>query len=165
MRPIAAPDELYAHAIAIEREAAERYGEFAQRMADLGNEAAAEVFVTLARLEGEHLDALLRRTQGVTLPEFTPPEFCWLDAGAPETAARELVFRLLGPRQALAIALQAERRAQAFFERVLMSAEDPALRALAQEMALEEQGHIAMVERAIERTPDVRVDWSTVFGD
>ena len=164
MRPIAAPEELYAHAIAIEREAAERYGEFAQRMADLGNEAAAEVFVTLARLEGEHLDALLRRTQGVTLPEFTPPEFCWLDAGAPETAARELVFRLLGPRQALAIALQAERRAQAFFERVLMSAEDPALRALAREMAMEEQEHIAMVERLLERTPDPGAERQVLFG-
>jgi rubrerythrin len=79
--------------------------------------------------------------------------------------ARELVFRLLTPRHALAIALDAERRAQQFFAGVRASAEDPALRALAQEMALEEQGHIAMVERAIERTPDVRVDWSTVFGD
>jgi hypothetical protein len=32
-------------------------------------------------------------------------------------------------------------------------------------MAAEEQGHIAMVEQARARTPDVRVDWSTVFGD
>jgi len=32
-------------------------------------------------------------------------------------------------------------------------------------MALEEQGHIAMVEQAIARTPDVRVDWTTIFGD
>jgi rubrerythrin len=59
----------------------------------------------------------------------------------------------------------AERRAQQLFAGVCASAEDPALRALAQELALEEQGHIAMVKRALERTPDVRVDWSTVFGD
>jgi rubrerythrin len=99
------------------------------------------------------------------VPKFGPGEYAWLDASAPETVARELVFRLLTPRHALAIALDAERRAHQFFAEVHASAEDPALRALAQEMALEEQGHIAMVEQALERTPDVRVDWTTVFGD
>jgi rubrerythrin len=156
------PAELYAHAIAIEREAAERYAELAQFMADLGNDEVAALFRTLAVYEAEHLDTLEARTAGIALPQLGPGEYAWLDAGAPETVARELVFRLLTPRHALAIALDAERRAQQFFAEVRASAEDPAL---AQEMALEEQGHIAMVERAIERTPDVRVDWSTVFGD
>jgi rubrerythrin len=95
---------LYAHAIAIEREAAARYSEFAERMADLGNEAAAEVSATLARLEAEHLDELVKRTAGMGLPELAAHEYAWLDAGAPETAARELVFRLLTPRQALEMA-------------------------------------------------------------
>ena len=164
MRTINSPNELYAHAIALEREAAERYAEFARRMDDLGNEAAAEVFTTLARLEEEHLQTLLERTQGVQVPEFLNEQYAWLDAGGPETTARELVFRLLTAHQALEIALRAERRAQTFFEKVMLTADDPALRALAQEMAAEEQGHIAMVAQAIERTPDGRVDWSTVFG-
>jgi rubrerythrin len=42
---------------------------------------------------------------------------------------------------------------------------DPALRALAQEMAAEEAGHIAMVEQALAKTPDSQVDWATVFGE
>ena len=163
MRPIGSPNELYAHAIALEREAAERYGEFARRMADLGNEAAAEVFATLARLEGEHLKTLLTRTQGVDVPEFLNEQYAWLDAGAPETAARELVFRLLTARQALEIALRAERRAQAFFERVLLSAEDPALRALAREMAAEEGEHVALVERLLERTREPGLDSRVIF--
>lgn len=163
--PIRTPAELYAHAIAIEREAAERYAELARFMADLGNDEVAALFRTLAVYEAEHLDTLEARTAGIALPQLGPGEYAWLDASAPETVARELVFRLLTPRHALAIALDAERRAQRFFAEVRAGAEDPALRALAQEMALEEQGHVAMVERALERTPDVRVDWGTVFGD
>ena len=163
--PIRTPAELYAHAIAIEREAAERYAELAQHMADLGNDEVAELFRRLALYEAEHLDTLEGRTASVPVPEIAPGGYAWLDAGAPETVARELVFRLLTPRAALDIALDAERRAQQFFAEVKATADDPALRALAQEMALEEQGHIAMVEQAMADTPDVRVDWSTVFGD
>jgi rubrerythrin len=162
MEAIRSAPELYAHAIAIEREAAERYAEFAERMADLGNDAAAEVFARLAGFEAEHLETLLARTEGVALPALSADEYRWLDSGAPETAARELVFRLLSPRQALLIALDAEKRAQAFFARVFLTAADPALRALAREMAAEELEHVVMVEKLLERTPDPCVDWSAV---
>jgi rubrerythrin len=155
---------LYAHAIAIEREAAARYSEFAERMADLGNETAAEIFATLARLEAEHLDELVRRTTGMALPELAAHEYAWLDAGAPETAARELVFRLLTPRQALEIALQGEKRAAAFFESVVLSAGDPMLCALAIEMAADEADHIVMIEKLLERTPSAIVDWASAYA-
>jgi rubrerythrin len=168
---------LYAHAIAIEREAAARYSEFAERMADLGNEAAAEVFATLARLEAEHLDELVKRTAGMALPELAAHEYAWLDAGGPETAARELVFRLLTPRQArelvfrlltprqaLEIALQGEKRAAAFFESVVLSAGDPMLCALAIEMAADEADHIVMIEKLLERTPSAIVDWASAYA-
>lgn len=163
MKAIRSSLELYAHAIAIEREAAERYMEFAQRMDDLGNEAVAAVFATLARLETEHLVALERRTDGVSLPELQTNDYRWLDAGAPETPARELVFRLMTPRGALAIALEAEKRAQTFFEGVLMTAEDPALRGLAREMAAEESEHVMLIERLLKGTPDAFVDWASVY--
>ena len=163
--PIRTTVELYAHAIAIEREAAERYAELAQRMDDLGNDEVSALFRRLAVFEAEHLQTLEARTAGVDLPRIAPGAYAWLDASAPETAARELVYRLLTPRAALDIALDAERRAQQFFADVRASATDAGLRALAQEMAAEEQGHIAMVEQGIARTPDVRVDWATVFGD
>ena len=163
MKTIHSAPELYAHAIAIEREAAERYSEFAERMADLGNDAVASVFAWLASVEGEHLVTLQQRTEGVQLPEPVLNRYRWLDSGAPETSARELIFRLMTPRRALEIALAAEKRAQAFFEGVMMTADDPALRALAQEMAMEEQGHVALVERLLERTPEPGVDWGALF--
>lgn len=155
--------ELYAHAIAIEREAAERYSEFAERMADLGNEAAAEIFATLARLEAEHLEALVARTAHMRLPKLREGEYAWLDAGAPETAARELVFRLLTARQSLQIALAGEKRAAVFFETLAITSADPMLRALACEMATDELDHIDMLEKLLEATPGPIVDWASVY--
>jgi rubrerythrin len=154
---------LYAHAIAIEREAVARYSEFAERMADLGNEAAADIFATLARMETEHLEALLGRTAGMALPGLAEREYAWLDGGAPETAARELVFRLMTPRHALEIALAGEKRAAAFFESVIMTADDPMLQALAREMAGDESDHVVMLEKLLERTPSPVVDWASVY--
>jgi rubrerythrin len=145
--------ELYAHAIAMEREAAQRYDELAKRMADQGNDEVAALFSRLSRIEAEHLQTLLERTRGVELPRLDAAEHAWLDAGAPETAARELVFRLMTPRQALAIALDAERRARAFFEQMMRAARDPGVRALAREMANEEIEHIAMVLELLQRIP------------
>jgi rubrerythrin len=163
MRPIESPAELYAHAIAIEHEAAERYSEFAERMDDEGREDLARIFGTLARVEAEHLDELRARTEGITVPEIAAGCYKWLDAGAPETAARELIFRLMTPRQALAIALDAERRAQAFFEHVYWTSSDPALRALAREMAAEEREHVAFVARLLERTPEPSLNHTLIF--
>ena len=153
---------LYTHAIAIEREAVQRYTEFSWRMSDAGNDAAAEVFGALARLEAQHLDELLKRTRGMKLPGLATHEYAWLDAGAPETAARELVFRLMTPRHALEIALAGEKRAAAFFEGVVLSADDAFLRTLAAEMAADEGEHVALLEQLLETTPPV-IDWASVY--
>jgi len=155
--------ELYAHAIAIEREAAERYAELSQYMQDLGNDAVAALFAKLGELESGHLGTLQARTQGLAVPELELDQFRWLDAGAPETAAREFVFRAMTPHLALEIALKAEQRAQEFFEHVYRTAADPSLRGLAQEMAMEEKEHVAMVKRLFDRTLDPSVDWTQFF--
>jgi rubrerythrin len=154
--------ELYVHAIAMEREAAERYAEFSGRMADEGNDEVAALFGRLARLEAGHLEALRRRTEGVALPPLES-DYSWIDTGAPETLAHDLVFRLMTPHQALGIALRAEKRARAFFEQARRVADDPALRALAQEMAAEEAEHIAMLEALLARTPDSVIDWASIY--
>ena len=163
MKPIRTTAELYAHAIAIEEEAAQRYAELAERMDDLGHKAVAEVFGCLARFESEHLEALERRTEGVALPALEKAQYRWLGDTAPETVARELAFRVMTPRNALSIALGAERRAQAFFEYILLSAEDPGLRALAREMAMDEAEHVALIERLLETTPDPIIDWASIY--
>lgn len=155
--------ELYAHAIAMEDEAAQRYVEWSVRMADEGRDELARVFGFLAQREAEHLDALRRRTEGVELPAIDAGRYHWLDSGAPETAARELVLRLMTPRQALSIALHAERRAQKFFEQVQGACADPALRVLAREMADEEREHAALLAALLESTPAVALERTVIF--
>jgi rubrerythrin len=153
VRAILSAEELLAHAIAIEREAAARYAELGERMKDLGNEALAELFLRLAAQEKEHERALASRAAGLTLPDIAPGEYAWLEDGPPESATHDLVLNLLTPHAALRIALDAEVRAQEFFESARRQAPDPALAALAAEMANEEGVHIAWVKSALRRTP------------
>jgi hemerythrin-like domain-containing protein/rubrerythrin len=163
MMTIETSNALYAHAIAIEREAAERYAEFAARMSDLGNDEVAAVFATLGRGEAQHLEALQREARELVLPPIDAEQYAWLDSGSPETPARELVFRMMTPRDALQIALAAEQRAQTFFLRTQRIVQDPALRELAQWMAAEESDHVARIQRALQQIPDPAPDWSAVL--
>ena len=156
-------EELLAHAIAIEHEAAERYGELGERMQDLGNDEVAELFLRLAGMEKEHEQELRKRAAGRQLPDIAPGQYAWLDSGAPETAARELVMRMLTPRSVLSIALRAELRAEAFFAQARKDAKDPDLARMAGEMAAEEGVHIAWVKSALRRAPDP-VSWDQVFS-
>ena len=163
-QPIRSKEDLLAHAIAIEREAATRYRELGERMGDLGNDAVAELFLHLAGMEKTHQLELERRAAGMALPPIGAGEYAWFDDGAPETAAHDLVLKLLTPHSALMIALAAEERAAEFFETIGRQSRDPALAGLAAEMATEESVHAAWVQSALRRTPDSVIDWNAVFG-
>lgn len=144
---------LYAHALRIEQEAAERYREFASHMAEHGNDTLAELFEQLAEFEDEHTYHLARKTAGMTLPKLAAGEHAWLDQGAREPEAHAFVYRMLTPRLALEIALRAEERAKAFFEKVLAEASDGGIREVALDMARDEQAHITRVNEALARVP------------
>jgi len=144
---------LYARALLIEHEAAERYREFASHMAEHGNDTLAELFGQLAEFEGEHADHLAKKTAGMTLPKLAAGEHAWLDQEAPVPEAHALVYRMLTPRVALEIALRAEERAKAFFEKVLAEASDAGIREVALDGARDEQAHIAWVNEALARVP------------
>ena len=137
--------ELYVQAMAIEREAAGRYGELADAMATQGNHALAALFRMLAEQESRHLAALRGRTRGIALP-LLEADYSW-----PETLPPEASQRAVTPGGALAMALAAEKRAHAFFENAGRVCDDPDTRALAREMAAEELQHAALIERMLER--------------
>lgn len=136
MPSIGTARELYAHAIAMERAASEHYTELAERMRFLGHEAVAEVFERLAGFESEHLRALEARVAGIDLPGAE----LHLETPVPALSAQH----------ALAMALEGENRAQAFFEQVMTRADDPAVRALAREMAAEEAEHAELLRTLLE---------------
>ncbi len=144
---------LYAHALLIEHEAAERYCEFASHMAEHGNDTLAELFEQLAEFEGEHAYHLAKKTAGMALPKLAAGEHAWLDREAPVPEAHAFVYRMLTPRLALDIALRAEERAKLFFEKVFAEASDAGIREVALDMARDEQAHIAWVNEALVRLP------------
>jgi len=149
--------ELYVHAIAIESEAARRYAELAQAMAARGNHAVAALFSILAAHEGHHLEELQRRAVGMALPALDA-DYTWGDGDAPETVRLD-AHAPVTPERALALALEAEKRAHAFFENAMRVCRDAETRQLAREMAAEEAEHVALIERMVQRGPRGETDW------
>ncbi|MBI2320060.1 MAG: ferritin family protein [Betaproteobacteria bacterium] len=152
-RRIDSPGSAYAHALAIAREAGTRYREFAAHMFDCGNEGLAELFSRLAEFEVEHAFRLAKKSVGVDIPLLAANEYAWLDSGAPVPEARAFVFRMMTPRLALEIALRAEERGKAFFERVCAESHRAEVRKLARELANGEASHIAWVKDALAHLP------------
>ena len=152
-RRVGSVGALYAHAMLIEHEAVQRYREFAVCMAEYGNDGVAELFRKLAQFEAEHAYHLAKKTAGMALPKLAAAEYSWLDQDAPLPEAHAFVLRMLTPRLALEIALRAEQRAKVFFDKVMNESSDAGIRAVARDMARDEQGHIAWVNEALERVP------------
>lgn len=160
--PINTVPRFYAHAIAIENEAAERYREFAEHMKDLSRDTAA-LFEQLARDGFEHARGLVDRTRGVRLPQLKSGAHTWLDKGSPLAAAHEWVFRLLSPRDALKVAMHAEQRAKRFFGHVVQTTGDAGVKALAGVFLKEEGEHIARMKRALLKVPNPVINWEKIY--
>lgn len=143
------PEEFYAHALAIEREAAERYAEFADWF-EKRSTALATLCRRLAALEREHFKELAEACARLELPEIGT-DYRWLERDSPEVTPREAFYSVTDARQLLEIALAAEKRAHAYFVWTARTAPDRAVRELASVMAAEESEHIAWVREALER--------------
>jgi rubrerythrin len=164
-RCIRSVEEFYAHALAIEREAAERYREFRDWFGERGEEILAGLCGSIAEVEQEHYLALAAGSQGLALPILEPGEHLWLEAGSPEAPARELFYRVAEPRHLLEIAFQGEKNALAFFMWVERTTEDPRVRAAAREMAQEEEAHVRWVGNALEyHLATSATDWDQLMA-
>ena len=156
--------ELFAHALAIEREALSRYYQFADWMHDLGVERVERIFRELEKIERERIRALERSAAGFELPELSPWQYAWFFTSSP--ASLEICFPLMPqtPRDALALACAAERRAEEFFLVAADRMSDAGGAKLAMELALEEHRRLADIERALQEEPDPRLDWEMLYG-
>ena len=143
--------ELYAHALILEREATKRFAELERYMRDAGMEHIADEFESIGREEREQYELLAVGTSGHELPEI---------------AAWEYASHFLGPqadvvrapkttREALLLAISTERRTQTFYVDVAEHTDDDTLCAFAAEMAADESRHIARLERLLAREPEV----------
>ncbi|HET9580970.1 MAG TPA: ferritin family protein [Usitatibacter sp.] len=162
-RPIDTLELFYAHAIAIEREAVERYEEFTTYFRDRGDDVLAGLCENMAREEQEHHRKLLRAARGLELPPIDARRYRWLDEGSPEAPARELFYRVTTARQLLEIALAGELAARRFFRWVTRTSRDPAVRAAARTLSHEEADHARWVMDALQyREPTL--DWEEMLA-
>lgn len=132
--------EFLAHALELEMEAVDRYRELADSMELHNNPEVAELFRGQAELGIRHTETILTRAQGLRLPPISPWDFKW-DGPGPEVLGMDRVNYLMDAHQALTLALHNETRGRDFYAQVAASSPDPAVRAIAHDLAAEEDAH------------------------
>jgi rubrerythrin len=151
-------EEFLSHAIELEREAAERFGQLADAMESCGNWEVASLFRQLANYSRLHLsDARLR--SGFHDMSAAKAGVClWPGIESPETAAIWAADPLIGREQALLIALDAETAGLEYYRSIFETTEDPEIKAFAKEFTEEESGHVAELQKwiAAHQTGSVR---------
>ncbi len=157
-RPIDSLELFYAHALAIEREAVERYDEFRSYFQDRGEEPLAGLCENIAREERAHYNKLVRASRGMSLPPIDATRYRWLNGVSPEAPARQLFYRAATPQQLLEIALQGELGARRFFRWVTRTSRDPGVRAAARDLSRDEAEHARQVMAALQYR-DPAGDW------
>lgn len=141
--------ELLAHALVMETEAAERYGELADQMQTHRRMAVAAIFRRLEVAERKHLVDLNAMCKYVPLPHYAPWDFKWHSNESPEAIDIGRVHYHLSVREALQLALEHERKATQFYAGVADTAQAPDVIALARQFADEEREHIGRLEACL----------------
>lgn len=154
-----APGIFFAHALALEQEAAERLGEAAQMMQVHNNNALVTLFQELASYSMEHENEIRALARGVQLPELKPWEYDWPGAEAPETGDSGKLHYLMRERQALELVLDSEKNAHDFYILAAEKTHDEAVRKYAQLFAEEEAKHVELLKaRLLQSADDERDD-------
>ena len=141
------------HAIRLEHDAARRYEELAAAMRTDGNAELRTFFARMAHFSRKHLAEAQARGGFRELPLLAPADFEWPEGIPPETADWAGVDAMMDAGDALALAIDGERRGHAFYAAVAATTRDPEVRRLAAEFADEEAQHVAELERLIDARP------------
>lgn len=150
---------LLAHALTIEIEAEDRYRVLADQMEMHNNLELAALFEKLSVIEGKHAAQIAEQAKGMELPDLKPWEYDWQDGDSPEaTDPTDLHYKMTA-HHALLLALAAEERAFAFFDAAARDAEDPEVKAMAEEFAEEEREHVELVKDLLKRYPPPPAGW------
>ncbi|HSN31336.1 MAG TPA: ferritin family protein [Ideonella sp.] len=152
--------EVMAQALAIEREAVERYGALADVMEVHNNREVTELFRKMAAIEAKHAEQIMSEMGWKSAAEV-PHVPRWPGSGdAPESISTDEIHYLMWPWHALQLALAAEQRAEAFFAALADNAPTDAVRRAATDLRNEEREHVALVKAWLDRTPEPGTDWA-----
>lgn len=153
-------EEFMAQALAMEREAVERYTEFADTLEAHNNHEVAKLFRTMAGHEGKHARRIMAEMGWREDPPVPASAQNWPNHESPEAPPFDEVHYLMQPWHALQLALAAERRAEAFFAVLARLATNDAVRKAALEMQAEEAEHVLLVQAWIDKVPPPDPDWA-----
>ncbi|CAO3413722.1 ferritin-like domain-containing protein [Azospirillum doebereinerae] len=142
-----------AHACVLEEDAANRFSDLSEAMKTYGNQEVAAFFGQMAKFSRLHLADARARSGFRTLPDLKPEEFQWPDGESPESASMEGSHYLMTVEYALELALDSEKRGQAFYAEVAKTTTDSEVRMMAEEFAAEEAEHVAQLEVWVARHP------------
>lgn len=151
-------EEFMVLALAMEREAAERYTDLADTLEAHNNRDVAALFRRMADYEKRHAEQITAQ-MGWSAPPPVPATLKWPGAEAPEAAPIDAVHYLMQPWHALQLALAAEQRAERFFAELVRTAQDEAVRDAAERLRREEAEHVALVRQWLAQVPQPSGDW------
>jgi rubrerythrin len=146
-------EDLMSQAYAMERDAEQRYLEFADILENHNNPDVALVFRFIAKQEQQHAQRIRERmgwSGSAGVPRATR------GAHVPEL---EQAHYLMQPWHVLQLAIEAERAAHDFFAAIVRESHDPGVTEAARELQAEEGEHIAMLEEWVARVPPPQAGW------
>ncbi len=149
--------EFLAHAVAMEKEAADRYLELADMMEAHRNDAVSAVFRSMTQFSQMHCDAIKVRAGAIKLPLLKSWEYRW--RSPPEVGSEEGFDYLIEAYNALKYARENELRAMQYYRSVAEESTDVEVRRLATEFAYEETEHVAALDKWIALTPRPSLAW------
>jgi rubrerythrin len=149
--------EFFAHALALEEEAADRYLELADMMESYRNDTVSSVFRDMHRFSLLHRDDIRKRVGDIELPQLRSWQYRW--RSPPEVGGEEAFDHTLEPYQALKYARENEVRAMEYYHSVAEQAEDAELVRLATAFAEEESEHVEALDKWIAQTPRPAATW------
>jgi rubrerythrin len=150
---IASVAEFIAHALELETESAERYAELADAMAVHNNPEVSALFRELAAESDVHAAKVRRWGADYELPTIAPWSFKWCCPEGPESLVLDDTHYLMTRREALQLALHNEIQGRDFYAQVAEGSANAEVRRLAQEMAAEEAGHVALLQDMLDSEP------------
>ncbi len=153
-------EDFMAQALAMEREAVERYTDFADSMEAHNNREVAAMFRTMAGYEAKHAEQIKAQMGWREDPPVPRQSIAWTGFDAPEATPIDEVHYLMQPWHALQLALAAEKRAEAFFAELARVATSEPVRNAALELRAEEAEHVELVQAWLAKVPKPDQDWA-----
>jgi rubrerythrin len=124
------------------------------------NPELVEVFRDLAKAEGFHAEEIRRQAGQIDVVAHAERIGGWRRGESPEEVDLSAAHYLMTPWHALQLALAAEKRALAFFSRIVETAKDSKIKQMAEEFVEEEAEHVNLVHRLLRKYSPPPESWA-----